>query len=232
MFKRNLLLGAVLAVASSGAFATPFTITAQLTGDARQANGENPENLVVDVTIVSDTTSNIANWTIDLNSPDHPDIKLDEFYFNLTGSAGDYSFDNISPTDWTITPMTGNVQGGGFGNVKFLFEAGNPGNSNVTNDTLLTFDMILAPGMTFDKSIFLDAEILTGAAGSGQLGAHLQSLTRNDTNCPNGCNTDSGFAIGMYDGGTLPPNLIPEPGTTALLGLGLLGLLTARRRLV
>ena len=100
MFKKSLMMGAVLAVASAGVFATPFTITAQLTGDARQASGENPENLVVDVTIVSDTTSNIASWTVDINSPLHPNIKLDEFYFNLVGSASDYSFSNFSPSDW------------------------------------------------------------------------------------------------------------------------------------
>ena len=86
-----------LALMSQGAHAIPFSITSQLTGDIRP---DSPDNLFINVTITGDTTSNVAFWTIDINSPLHPNAKLDEFYFNLTGLASDYVFSNFSPVDW------------------------------------------------------------------------------------------------------------------------------------
>jgi hypothetical protein len=61
---------------AQGAYATPINITASLTGDIRL---DNPDNLIVNVTIVRDTTSSQAAWTLDIKSPAYPNIKLDEF---------------------------------------------------------------------------------------------------------------------------------------------------------
>src|SRR5690606_9610591 len=99
-----LLLGAPLAQA------VPFTIGAQLTGDPRL---NNPDNLIVDVTITGDTTTNQAFWRVDLNSTAHPNIKLGAFFFNLAGSAGDYTFSNFSPSAWSISTPANNAQGSG-----------------------------------------------------------------------------------------------------------------------
>jgi hypothetical protein len=214
---------------AAGAQAAPlFTITSTLTGDIRL---DSPDNLIVDVTIVvDDSTPNQAAWTVDINSPLHPNVKLDEFYFNLTGSSSDYSFSGFNPTGWNIVSPA-DVQGAG--GATFMFEAldpaGPPNAADVTNSQNLTFIMTSAAALT--QAIFLDAPTaLSNDAGSGQLGAHLQSLTTAgncgaSTNC-----SDSGFAFGNYAGGTEPPLQIPEPGMLFLMGAGLLGLGMARRR--
>src|SRR3569832_1548154 len=83
---------------TGAAQALPIQITTQLTGEPRP---ENPDYLVVDVTVTVDTTSILVSWLGDLNSPVHPDLKLHEFYFNVSGNAMDYSFSNFSPLSWT-----------------------------------------------------------------------------------------------------------------------------------
>jgi hypothetical protein len=222
-----------LALMAQSAYATPINITATLTGDIRL---DSPDNLIVNVTIVGDTTSNQATWTVDINSPAHLNIKLDEFYFNMGGAAGNYSFSGFNPTGWNInTPAT--IQGAGFPNgVTFMFEALDPVEQpnvnapDVTNSQSLSFVMTYASGNLTD-ALFLNAPAsASNDAGSGQLGAHLQSLTTagncgNSTNC-----SDSGFAFGVYQGGGTPPFQVPEPGALFLMGAGLLGLGMVRRR--
>lgn len=219
-------VSAFLAAAAFTAFvptASAFVITSTLTGDIRLAN---PDNLVVNVTITS-TSATTADWVVDIASPLHPNVRLDELYFNLTGLASDYSFSGFDPTGWTIqSPAT--VQG--VGGVSFMFEAldpaGPPNAADVTNSQDLTFTMTLLSG-TLTEDNFLNAPTSSSNdAGSGQLGAHLQSLT-----VVGPATTDSGFAFGDYSGdGVLPPVLIPEPGSLALIGLGLLALTGLRRR--
>ena len=220
------LSGITLLLASGLASATPFTITAQLTGDSRVGN---PDNLFVDVTINVDAAMTTASWIVDINSPNHPNIKLDEFLFNVQGSASDYIFQNFDPLGWEAA-SPGTPPGLGGGAATFLFEIidppGPPQPDDVTNSRNLTFDMVIQTG-TFSEDTFLLASSTSGAAGSGQLGAHLQSLTTAG-NCGSNC-SDSGFALGVYTSGQPQPN-VPEPGVLALFGLGLLGIGWARRK--
>ncbi len=219
---RKLLFLTSLACFATGlAHAAPYTVTALLTGDVR---ADNPDNLFINVTITGDTTSNQAFWTVDINSPLHPNVKLDEFYFNMVGNAANYSFSGFNPTGWNITSPA-SVQGAG--GTAFQFEAldpaGAPNAADVTNTQNLSFTMTYSLG-NLSAAMFTGAPVsISNDAGSGQLGAHLQSLSM--ANCST-CTTDSGFAFGNYSSGG---GNAPEPITLALLGIGMLSMLGVRR---
>src|SRR5687767_8528614 len=99
-FVSSSALALILGLSPLVAHSTVFTVNGLLTGDTRPGN---PDNLFVNVTITGDTDSNQAFWTVDINSPAHPNIKLDEFYFNMFGSASDYTFSGFDPTGWTVS---------------------------------------------------------------------------------------------------------------------------------
>jgi hypothetical protein len=223
----NRTLKSALCAAALGfafaASAAPVVITASLTGDPRISN---PDNLIIDVTITFDTTSNVANWVVDINSPLHPNAKLDEFYFNMSGALADYSFSGFSPVGWEVTSPASTAGGGSISfNFEALDPAGPPNAADVTNSTNLTFTMTKASGNLL-ASDFLSATSTCSSdatLGCGQLGAHLQSLVAGQGQ------SDSGFLLGNYEGGG-DEEEIPEPMTLALVGLGLLGTAFARRR--
>ena len=206
---------------ATGARAAPFTLVSELTGDGRPGN---PDLLDIDVSITGDTTSNITNWTVNLDmAADHPDASLHEFYFNLAGDSSDYTLGGFNPITWSLTGTDVNALGSG--NAIFMFEVSGP-NNTVTNSTNLTFMVTKLTG-AFETSDFLtaldscsnDVEL-----GCGQLGAHVGSLGQNGN--------ESGFALGDFAiVGATPRSPIPEPMTLTLLGSGLVGVaLSARRR--
>ena len=210
----------VLAVASK-ASAVPFTLTATMTGDFRL---ENPDNLFLDVTVTGDTTSNVLSWTVDINSPLHPNAVLDAFAFNLDVDPALVTFGNFSPSAWTVTSPADNVAGSG--GADFNFAANDPAGSanNVTNLVNLTFTSTLSSG-TWSPFNLLNAPLSTGGgipAPGAQLGAHVRSLsTAGCTGC-----SDSGFASGSWT----PTQSVPEPSTLLLYGIGCLGAAALGRR--
>lgn len=224
------LLATGIAIAASTLTTTSaqaFVINSQLTGDPRPGN---PDNLIVDVTIATGAdaglAANQALWTIDLNSPDHPNIKLDGFFFNLANSIQNLvSFSGYNPAAWSVISPINNAQGSGSADFQFGLNDP-PGNSNnVTNSQNLSFIMTSSGG-ALTLTDFLNAPVSTSndnILGSGQMGTHLQSL-----NARPGEST-SGFAFGDYEDHDVT---VPEPGTTAalsLFALGSVGLLNKRK---
>jgi hypothetical protein len=211
---------AVVMGLASVAGATPFSINSTLTGDPRTGN---PDNIILNVTILGDTTSNLTAWTIDLNSPLHPNAALHEFNFNLVGLFTDYSFGNFNPTTWSIS---GGSNASGSGGADFIFQADST-THNVTNAVNLTFNATKLTG-NFLVSDFLNAALSCSndaALGCGQMGAHVGSLVAGSGQ------SDSGFAMGNYSTTSNPPAPIPEPGSLLLTGVGAAWLArTVRRR--
>jgi hypothetical protein len=227
MTKRILII-TILSLFTFASTASAFIITSQLTGDPRTAH---PAGLIVDVTI-NVSTDYFASWTVDINSPLHTGIKLDAFYFNLdvtTAQAAGIIFDGFDPTGWAVSTPADNAPASGGAN--FIFEADKSGGNeaDVTNAMSLTFNMTTLFALTEDTFLGAPYAISNNSVlGSGQLGAHLQSLTQVQGD---GTITNSGFAFGDYEGGGIPPqSVVPEPSTFILLGAGLIGLAVYRRK--
>lgn len=205
----------VFGLTATSTSAQALTLTSKLLGDPRV---NNPDNLIVDVTIKTGADAgagygeNEALWIVDLNSPLHPNVKLDTFYFNLADSIKNLvTFSGFNPSNWTI----GNgANANGSGGANFTFEADRtPPGGDVTNTVNLLFKMTSSGG-ALTLADFLGAPSSSGAGGVlvGQLGAHLQSLTPVDGQ------SNSGFAVGNY---TPIPTPALLPGLVAM-GVGML----------
>jgi hypothetical protein len=215
------VVAGILFTSAAPLWASPINITTLLTGDPRPGS---PDNLTVRVSVVGDTTSTITNWTVNLEMADvYPDARLDEFGFNLAGTASEYSFSNFS---LPYTPIGGSLNGSG--NTTFLLTLNDPaGNANdatnISPINIYSLSFTLTKTSNFLLSDFFDAPVSCSSddiLGCNQLAAHLQAVGANGN--------DSGVAVANYGAGEVNP--VPEPGTMLLLGSGAVASFAARRR--
>jgi hypothetical protein len=149
-FKTALTVAALLV--SPSAMAVPFTLTLTLTGDSRTTN---PDNIFVSVTVTDDDTTNFANFTVDLNSPLHPDAKLGAFPFNVIGT-GTFTATNFLPGGSCAWDFGDGSNAAGSGSADFCFEVDDDGaGNNATNSTNLTFRLIRNSGLLSASSFLI-----------------------------------------------------------------------------
>lgn len=219
VFRAATLVAGILLTGVTPLWASPINITTLLTGDPRPGS---PDNLTVRVSVVGDTTSAITKWTVNLEMADvYPNARLDEFGFNLTGVASQYSFSDFS---LPYSPITGSLNGSG--NTTFMLTLNDPpGNANdatnVSPLNITSLSFTLTKTSNFLPSDFFDAPVSCSSddiLGCNQMAAHLQAVGTTGAS--------SGVATGNY--GVVNP--VPEPGTMLLLGSGAAASFFARRR--
>lgn len=231
MINRVLRGTALLGAIAAGLMLTPhsveaFTIRRTLTGDPRSGN---PDQLRLTLTIQTGADAGLADnqalWTVDIDSPAHPNIRLDEFYFNLSDRIRNFvTFSNFSPVSdtgntWGVFSPANNAQGSGGADFDFGVRKAVPGGRpnertpDVTNAVNLVFRMTLSDAslgalQLTDFTAARYSESRDSLLGLGQVGAHLQSLTVNSTTCPEGGCSDSGFVMGEIPTPAMLPGLM------------------------
>ena len=202
-----------------------FTVGTTIYGDPRETNPNG-----IQTSVYGEVFFDTVQVTVDLApmAAPHPDVLLQAFYFNLAKPASDYTVIVNDPASWMVTNDASPSGAGAGASSTFMFEATGEKSDRPDVDNPLIFTIV--KNAEFLASDFNDAETFNSndvILGGGSVGGKFQSL--NITGCA-GCD-DSGFALGDWAATTpTTPTAANAPGTIALLSLGLVGLIVARRR--
>lgn len=199
-------VSALLMAAPAGAFTVPLDV--DFGGGSMGSFGS------VEITDVGDD----LEFTVMLDTSGvGENADLNEFYFNLVPEASAVTISSDDPVETPYTLATGPTRGGAGADfdwgVNFGNGAGPSGNGKLqsasfTLSTDQPLSLVDLSEQSFPNTVDTEAKPILMAA-------HVQSA-------------DSIF--GATVGGGTPSGVIPEPGTSLLLGAGLAGLAAAGRR--
>ena len=199
-------------LAMSAAHAEPITYYFTQAGLVRGGTNVQTKDIFASATFV-DGAANIVNLTMKVESDLDSGAYVNDWAFNMFSGPEITKVDgnplkNVN-VDITYGDKTKHFFGtGNIYELVFGFKPSNPG--AIQAGTSLTYTITGKNGLTANSFATSSNGIFSAI--------HVQGFSQGG----------SGVFISGEPG--LPPNEIPEPGTVALLGLGLLGFAAARRR--